>query len=173
MDLDKQSVGSIEEPHEGLGVGNIHDDAKSQQPRMKTERKKKHKKDKKREAGDKHATPGNGGLEDIDDAEVIAAYDNPNLNLSQGGYPDNLSQASCSKKSVAGGNGNPNKLPGLGDGPGRQKFQAKNLERTSSVGSASVGRMSHVNYMDRAPDGIMGSGSLILDESHSPSKIPR
>ena len=73
-----------------------------------------------------------GELEDIDDEEVIKAYENINLSNS---LLDNQSQRSGNY----GGNGNPNKLPGISDHhPGRKTSVAGNLgERNSSVGSAS------------------------------------
>jgi len=63
---------------------------------------------------------------------------------------------------AAGGNGNPNKLPGLGAGV-RQKVGGAMLERNHSVGSASVGRVSQVNYVDMPQNMGGGSSSLILD----------
>lgn len=103
----------------------------------------------------------NGELEDIDDEEIIQAYDNINLSASA---LDNTSQKS-GRYVVPGGNGNPNKLPGIPmDHPGRKISTAQNLgERNNSVGSASVGRVKNVQYpetnMKRA-----GSSSLILDD---------
>ena len=74
--------------------------------------------------------------EDGDDADVMKAYDNASA------Y-DNQSQIS-GRVSAGGGNGNPNRLPGLGGGPGRQRVPALGLEKNHS----SASRVGQVNYAD-------------------------
>jgi hypothetical protein len=89
-------------------------------------------------------------LEDIDDDELAGAYDKSSYSGSQ-----------PSKLSDNAGNGNPNRLPGI---PGaRQIVVAAMLDRSHSVGSASVGKVQQVNYIEMQPQN-QGSGSLILDE---------
>jgi len=106
-------------------------------------------------------------LEDMDDDEVIKAYDNANLSASAW---DNASQSSAGRRSMAGGNGNPNGLPGLArDGPGRARTAAPGLDRAHSVSSASVEKMSQVRYEDGPPR--QGSSSMILEEE--PSGVTR
>jgi hypothetical protein len=48
-----------------------------------------------------------------------------------------MSQFSASKASIGGGNGNPNKLPGIPSGA-RTKIVSNMLERNNSVSSANV-----------------------------------
>jgi len=102
-------------------------------------------------------------LDEISNEELAQAYDNN----SQSNYPDNVSQYSASKVSIGGGNGNPNKLPGIPTGPAqRPRAVASMLERNHSVGSASVGKVGEVKY-DMAGGSnanLAASSSFILDE---------
>jgi len=170
MDIDSQSIGSNRNRGIGLpGVAvNDEEDARSQRP-VKGQGLGTSKKRKKKEpdgaqsqdlGGVRRAVATGDRLEDLDDAEVIKAYDNVNLSASQW---DNASQSSAGRRSLAGGNGNPNGLPGLGGGPGRARTAAPGLDRAHSVSSASVERMSQVRYEDPGPP-RQGSSSMILEE---------
>ena len=147
MDMDRGSVASIGDgPESDFRLGHANDDARSQQPQSKGERKKK-KKRRTHEASATHeVTPGAGAPEGTP-GDPGAGRQEP----SQGGYPDNQSAYSASRMSVGGGNGNPNRLPGLpGEhGPARQKAAAQALERANSVGSASAGGMSYSNFHEK------------------------
>lgn len=137
-------------------MGVVDQDDHSSQQKVKKDKKKKDKKDKKdkkkKDKADRKEQEGQ--LEDIPDEEVNQAYD------------DNRSQYSQAKSHKSGGgNGNPNKLPGLGGeqiGGRRVQSLAPGMDRNDSVGSAS--KISQVEYADGQPKQNLGSG-LILDDS--------
>lgn len=142
IDYDKQSVGSIEDANVGttnFRMGLIEDGPGP----SKTDggmRRKKQLKTESQVIGKKKPAL-NGELEDIDDEEIMKAYENINLSASA---LDNTSQRS--QRIMPGGNGNPNRLPGIPvDHPGRKISNAQNLgERNNSVGSASVGKVNRI-----------------------------
>lgn len=177
MDIDSQSIGSNRNRGVGLAgmAANDEEDARSQRPvkgkGLGTSKKRKKKElegAQSQDLGGVRRALGTGDrLEELDDDEVIKAYDNANLSASAW---DNASQSSAGRRSLAGGNGNPNGLPGLArDGPGRATTAAPGLDRAHSVSSASVERMSQVRYEDGPPR--QGSSSMILEEE--PTAVAR
>lgn len=148
MDMDRGSVASIGDAPEGdFRLGHANDDARSQQPQSKGERKKKKHKRRAHEAAATHEATAAAGAAGGTPGDLAAGRQE----ASQGGYPDNQSAYSASRVSVGGGNGNPNRLPGLAGehGAARQKTATHMLDRANSLGSASGGNMSYGNIYEK------------------------